>query len=705
MTSEGQNLISSLSSLDNRASQQCECCSKISARLSALETEVAAIPRLNKQAIVNESILGAQNLIVPAIGTIVANKILPIKQAVGLVEQNLDNFAYFIKGQVFNVSVKTEKALSTAEGAIRTAGSAAGLSNQAMNSAASTASKLASIVGIVSGLLALATSVATLLTLGARIDSLEKYVDSLGEGISRVLGLLPPIKATAENASRKADTAYNHALDAFGLASAASSTANVADVRALNAGTAANVANDTALKAQGTAQNALGKADQAQGTAQDASGKADQAQGTAQNALGKADQAQGTAQDASGKAHQAQGTADRAQGTAEKAQGTAEKAQGTAEKAQGTAEKAQGTADRAQGTAQKAQGTADRAQGTANDGLRNAFGALTLAGLALSLVQAFASRPGIPGPPGPPGPPGRPGINGRNGINGKDAMPYNDTGLKAFIAQQHAATQAKATGLIGGLQAFVAARTAGITDLVTKIAQNTYVEKALGVLTFAATIHNGFMLSSNLGMTLETIIDQILGFILPKGLDGTPINIHATLSKTIQEILTEAVGAKNYAEISKEWAMANRIYQASANVFNSITNMANTVISGLEILGGTMGKVGNALKKWGVVGEKAYEFFNPQPNFHNKFFIFLENANTEANTIQNVVQVPISVVQAKTDLDNNVTQLQDAIAQKDGTKPGIEKPEAKQEKDKFDLGKTISKTLDIAVDDLFNAND
>ena len=69
------------------------------------------------------------------------------------------------------------------------------------------------------------------------------------------------------------------------------------------------------------------------------------------------------------------------------------------------------------------------------------------------------------------------------------------------------------------------------------------------------------------------------------------------------------------------------------------------------------------------------------------------------------MQVPVSITQAKTDLDNSLKDLKDAVSQKPGSTPGIEKPEAKDEKDKFDLSKTISQSLDIALDDLFNAND
>ncbi|MHC5855420.1 hypothetical protein, partial [Nostoc sp.] len=71
-------------------------------------------------------------------------------------------------------------------------------------------------------------------------------------------------------------------------------------------------------------------------------------------------------------------------------------------------------------------------------------------------------------------------------------------------------------------------------------------------------------------------------------------------------------------------------------------------------------KIGNALKVWRVLGEKAYEWFHPNPNFHNKFFTFLNNAEAGANTIQAVVQVPVSIVDAKNQIDSANAEFKSA---------------------------------------------
>ncbi|MHC5720862.1 MAG: hypothetical protein ACYTX0_54795, partial [Nostoc sp.] len=110
---------------------------------------------------------------------------------------------------------------------------------------------------------------------------------------------------------------------------------------------------------------------------------------------------------------------------------------------------------------------------------------------------------------------------------------------------------------------------------------------------------------------------------------------------------------------------------------------------------GNVGKIGNALKIWGVVGAKAYAFMNPQPNMKGKFFEFINTATAEANTIQMMVAIPIGLSAAAIGINESVDALAkqldqtdpvdahgNPIPQRDGTptkyKPGITVPDPVQ---------------------------
>ncbi|OYD93136.1 hypothetical protein CDG76_20805 [Nostoc sp. 'Peltigera membranacea cyanobiont' 210A] len=247
--------------------------------------------------------------------------------------------------------------------------------------------------------------------------------------------------------------------------------------------------------------------------------------------------------------------------------------------------------------------------------------------------------------------------------------PADVASLRALIVAQHAATRTSinstTSGLVGGVKTFFTAQLAGLTTLITAIATNTYVEKALSVLTFAATMHNALMLSNNLAQTLGTIIDQVLGFILPKGLDGNAISINNVIGKAVHEIIADTIGEANYQEISQDWAKANRIYQAGVNVFNQVGNAVGLVTAGMEVIGGNVAKIGNGLKIWGVLGEKVYGWMNPQPNFKGKFFNFINTATAEANTIAMMVAIPIGISAAAIEINSSVGAVKKELDQED----------------------------------------
>ncbi|MFN6484631.1 MULTISPECIES: hypothetical protein [unclassified Nostoc] len=432
--------------------------------------------------------------------------------------------------------------------AITSAAKAVGISEQALGATGRLLGRVAELFQIVGTFATLAENYFTLETLGGRIDAIERETQFVGDSVSRVLGKLLGLQNRIGKTEADINIVRDIAVDARSLGEAAKLQAGAAQVTAVRAENFAQIANANAKTAQTTADGAVRNATIANENATTAYKKATEAQGIGE-------QAKRVAGDALGKA------------------------------------------------------------GTA---LTTALTALTLYQFVKGVrgIQGIPGIPGIPGKqgergiqgipgkdgvttvvtlPGTPGRDGKNGINGlpgKNGRDGKDVNPADVASLKALIIQQHASTRtsinATSTGLVNGVKVFFTTQLAGITTLITAIANNTYVEKALSVLTFAATIHNALMLSNNLAQTLGTIIDQVLGFILPKGLDGNPISINNVIGKAVHEIIADTVGEANYQHISEDWAKANRIYQASVNVFNQIGNAVGLVTAGMEVIGGNV---------------------------------------------------------------------------------------------------------------------
>ncbi|QLE54837.1 hypothetical protein FD725_26635 [Nostoc sp. TCL26-01] len=244
----------------------------------------------------------------------------------------------------------------------------------------------------------------------------------------------------------------------------------------------------------------------------------------------------------------------------------------------------------------------------------------------------------------------------------------------------------------------------GISGKLGKIASWLQLDRVLNLLITAATIHNAFQLSNDIAVTLGSALGNILQLIGIKNDEGGAIDIGQLINGTVENLVKGVIGAENYKEMSLAFAKANRIYQASSNVLNSFTNIGHTITNGLEIVGGQNGKIGNALKTWGIVGEKAYEWMNPNPNYHSRMLNFFQNAQQGASTIQQVTQVPLDIIQAATEFNNSTTEVIKAVTQDENTKDGANVGDAKKVKESQQIAKTSSIGASITKDDLFNAN-
>jgi hypothetical protein len=240
----------------------------------------------------------------------------------------------------------------------------------------------------------------------------------------------------------------------------------------------------------------------------------------------------------------------------------------------------------------------------------------------------------------------------------------------------------------------------GIGGKLSRFADWMHLDRVLNIMIWGATIHNGLMLSNDIGQTFFGIINNVLQLIGLKKEDGSAFDIGSVISSSIENIIKGAIGAENYANLTTAWAKANRIYQASTNILNSFQSLTSTVLSGLELVAGQTGKIGNALRASGEVLESAYQWMNPQPKI-NRVTNFLEKLQNGASTVQQVTQVPLDTINAITELQTANTEFVKAIKEDDkpenkGT--AVEEP-AKLAESK-ELAKQLSKGLELIGIDL-----
>lgn len=248
-----------------------------------------------------------------------------------------------------------------------------------------------------------------------------------------------------------------------------------------------------------------------------------------------------------------------------------------------------------------------------------------------------------------------------------------------------------------------------VSNIVRKTWDFLQVDRILNVLTFWVTLHNAMMLSNNLAQTLFSTAGNLLAVFGIGNIseDGTvtPFDVSTIVNQWLDNFFKGVFGAENYSGMKAEWKKWNRIYQAAANVVWSVQSIAHSILSVLEIVGSHISKIGNALRKWGVVGDRAYGWMNPQPNYQNRFFTALEKTEEVVSQVNMVSSEILSAQEAvnqigkqKEDILRSVGQTPD---QQGATiKPGPGSPDASQVKAQEDAAKANSQAVSLGILDL-----
>jgi hypothetical protein len=153
-----------------------------------------------------------------------------------------------------------------------------------------------------------------------------------------------------------------------------------------------------------------------------------------------------------------------------------------------------------------------------------------------------------------------------------------------------------------------------------------------------------------------------------KDSDDNPLDISSIVGKAFDSFAKEILGVETVNGIKETWKKYSRIYQAAANILFSVQSIMWSIQEVLEVIGENVNRIGNALKKWGVVGEKAYNWMNERftrTGYAGKFdkvLRGLESAENLTSNIDNVASEVISAQEQVLELGNQRREAEAAIA-------------------------------------------
>jgi hypothetical protein len=208
----------------------------------------------------------------------------------------------------------------------------------------------------------------------------------------------------------------------------------------------------------------------------------------------------------------------------------------------------------------------------------------------------------------------------------------------------------------------------GIGGFMTKAFRATRFDKVVNFLSLLVSLHNAAMLSRNLVDSLSTLIESGLEISGLKNEKDEDLNINETIGNTVETFLKGFLGEEVYTGVSTTWKKASAIWTSAVNVYELMLSSMSGIAEGLETVSRYTGKVGNALKKSGVVLENSYQWMDENIRIKTGRFAAVQkvidglqsaeevtsNLTEVTSTIQETTE---TVNQMKTEMTNIKTQI------------------------------------------------
>jgi len=194
-----------------------------------------------------------------------------------------------------------------------------------------------------------------------------------------------------------------------------------------------------------------------------------------------------------------------------------------------------------------------------------------------------------------------------------------------------AALQTGQVGLLGVVNT--------LKSFLEKAWETTRIQKVLNVLTFIAVMHNVAMLSRDVAETFGWVASQALQVVGIEDEEGNAIDVYSWFTGSIESLLVAMFGQELVNDARVTWQKANSIIRSASMIIWTMRGILDATQDLMEWVAENTGKIGNALKRFGVVGEKAYPWMSERAQARNrirsrfeKVSGALENAEDKASS-------------------------------------------------------------------------
>jgi hypothetical protein len=156
----------------------------------------------------------------------------------------------------------------------------------------------------------------------------------------------------------------------------------------------------------------------------------------------------------------------------------------------------------------------------------------------------------------------------------------------------------------------------GIAGQFKTLEQYFHEERIFQEMSYIVVLHNAIMLNNGVDQVLFNALSQ---GAKPADIDGNPINAEPIVKTRLNEFVKTIFQVSTLNEITTKLGQYVRTYQATANKLDVGRQLMRRLQDGAMVTLDRITDIANALKRDGVVGEKAYPWFSHKAqSFHTK---------------------------------------------------------------------------------------
>lgn len=239
-----------------------------------------------------------------------------------------------------------------------------------------------------------------------------------------------------------------------------------------------------------------------------------------------------------------------------------------------------------------------------------------------------------------------------------------DIQAKATATQQQASNPTTGfTGLYGiGIESRVKlGETFTLLQTVNNFMQTawraTRMDKVLNLLTFIGVMHNVGMLSRDVGSTFLQLVSQALQAVGIRDEEDNPINVEDVVGDSIEMLLRRVFGNAIYEGVGEAWNKANRIISSASAIIWTVRSIADSSLDLMEWIGENTGRIGNALKRWGVVGERSYPWMSESAQAQGRWRSRFSKVNDTLENAEDRLSVYMQATSTVIELQEETQEL------------------------------------------------